>query len=100
MDPQHIAQLSFDPPQKIGLFKIFSKSENEIVFGEEDKHLDFKVSLLQEVNPDTPQVKNFYCTTVVKYNNRLGRIYFFVVKPFHKLIVPRMMKQIIKKVSS
>ncbi|GAD83555.1 DUF2867 domain-containing protein [Nocardia asteroides] len=30
-------------------------------------------------------------TTVVRYRNALGRLYFFVVRPFHRRLVPRML---------
>jgi hypothetical protein len=37
---------------------------------------------------------NFYSSTIVHYNNLLGRVYFFFVKPFHKLIIHAMLKMI------
>lgn len=30
-------------------------------------------------------------TTVVRYRNALGRLYFFVVRPFHRRLVPLML---------
>ena len=35
-----------DNARRIGFFKVYSTSEAEIVVGEDDKHLDFRVSLL------------------------------------------------------
>ncbi|WP_417189105.1 DUF2867 domain-containing protein, partial [Bacteroides sp.] len=34
-------------------------------------------------------------TTVVQYHNALGKAYFFFIKPFHKMIVPRIAKELI-----
>ena len=34
-------------------------------------------------------------TTVVQYHNALGKAYFFFIKPFHKMIVPRVAKELI-----
>lgn len=33
-------------------------------------------------------------TTVVKYNNWLGRAYFFIIRPFHGIIVKSILKHV------
>ena len=73
---------------QIGLFKVFDKNEHEIILGENDKHLDFRVSLFLDRTNNT-----FTVSTIVKFHNWLGRLYFLPVKPFHKLIVPTMVKE-------
>ena len=35
--------------------------------------------------------------TVVKFNNRLGRLYFFFIRPFHKVIIRSMLKRVAKR---
>ncbi|HEY9262890.1 DUF2867 domain-containing protein [Chitinophaga sp.] len=60
-------------------------TEKELILGENDKHLDFRVSLYLQQQPAAQQL---LCTTTVHYNNRWGKRYFFFVKPFHRLIVP------------
>ena len=95
---ENIEHLSFEPSQQVGFFKVLSKTEDEILFGEDDKHLNFKVSLLQERDPQDNGIKRLTCSTVVKYNNWLGRVYFFIVKPFHQMVVPSMMKRMIKEI--
>jgi len=45
-----------------------------------------------------PPTKNLIISTTVKYNNWFGKIYFLPVKPFHKRIVPTMLKGIIKEI--
>ena len=79
--------------EKIGFFNLYNRTNNEVILGEDDKHLDFRVSLLLE-NPDQDSgVKKIIITTVVTYNNWMGRIYFFFIKPFHRLVVRDMMKK-------
>lgn len=85
-----------EPGERLGVFKVFSKSENEVVLGEDDKHLNFRVSLFLE-QQTTGTSKSLIISTTVKFNNSFGRLYFIPVRPFHKLIVPTMLKGIIKK---
>ncbi len=80
---------------RAGIFKIYGKSENEIIFGEDDKHLDFRVSLLYEQCEE--KKKKVSVTTAVKFNNALGRVYFFFIKPFHRMIVPILFKRKFKQ---
>ena len=82
--------------EQIGLFKVFHKSENEIVLGENDKHLNFRVSLL--LSEKDEQTKNLFVSTTVVFHNWLGRLYFLPVKPFHKLIVPKMLETMIEEI--
>jgi hypothetical protein len=76
----------------IGFIKIFSVEENEILLGADDKHLNFRVSVYNSEEP----THNIKVTTLVKYNNRFGKIYMALIKPFHVLIVKRMVKQAYK----
>ncbi len=75
--------------EEIGLFKIYDITDNEIIAGEDDKHLNFRVSVLKKKN-------KVFTSTFVQYNNLFGRIYMTIVMPFHKLIVKAMLKNAIK----
>ncbi|WP_234848948.1 DUF2867 domain-containing protein [Sinorhizobium medicae] len=69
----------------IGFFPVLSRSENELVLGVDDRHLDFKVSILlfwEEENDFKVVV-----TTVVHCHNILGRAYLRLIRPFHVLVV-------------
>ncbi len=74
---------------KVGPFPILSESENRIVLGLDDRHLDFRIVF------DTVQLSDSATkatlTTVLKRHNIWGRAYLAVVLPFHKLIVPAML---------
>jgi len=83
--------------ERAGLFKVFDKNSNEIVLGEDDKHLDFRVSLLIDRSKKHPEENLLTISTTVKYHNWLGVLYFLPVRPFHKLIVPAMLKNIISR---
>lgn len=82
----------------LGLFKVFDKSDNEVLLGEDDKHLDFRVLFLLIQNGNSNYV--FTLTTPVRFHNAFGRFYFAIIKPFHQFIVPAMMNNIVKKVKS
>lgn len=69
---------------------ILYKNDNEIVMGENDKHLYYRVSVYKK----TGQYSEIYLTTNVKFNNRSGKVYFTFIKPFHKLVVKSMLKKI------
>jgi hypothetical protein len=84
--------------EQIGLFKVMDKTPQEMVLGEDDKHLNFRVSLLLDTALSQSQQKNLIITTTVKFNNVFGRLYFLPVRIFHKLIVPSMLKGIIKEI--
>ncbi|MDW9378853.1 DUF2867 domain-containing protein [Chryseobacterium sp. JV558] len=83
--------------ERIGIFKVFDKTNNEIVIGEDDQHLDFRVSLLFDKNKEHLDKKSITISTTVKFHNWLGVLYFLPVRPFHKLIVPAMLKNMIGK---
>ncbi len=65
-------------------FSVIDKSESEIVMAEDDKHLYFRTSLSVERTSDQ-NVDMIYLTTLVHFHNIWGKLYFAIVKPFHKL---------------
>nr|WP_245545294.1 DUF2867 domain-containing protein [Phocaeicola abscessus] len=75
---------------------ICEKKTNEIVFGKADKHLTFHTSLLCGKYFNGRQ--ELRITTVVKYHNALGRIYFFFIRPFHIVIIKSLLKKIAKSI--
>lgn len=85
---------------RVGIFKVFDKTSNEIVLGEDDKHLDFRVSLLFDKNQGGQDENSLTISTTVKFHNWLGVLYFLPVRPFHRLIVPAMLKNIIGKLEN
>lgn len=78
---------------RVGIFKIYSKSAHEIILGEDDKHLDFRLSVLCQMRSSAMISPNLTVSTVVHCHNLLGRIYIFVIAPFHRLIVQSMLRR-------
>jgi hypothetical protein len=72
---------------RIGIFKVYGKSETEIVLGEDDKHLDFRLSVLRTPDLSPTLGGQLTVSTVVHCHNLLGRAYIFVIAPFHRLVV-------------
>ena len=82
---------------KTGIFKVTDFNEQEVVFSEDDKHLKFYLSIF--LDQSVSQKSKVTATTMVIYNNVMGRIYFFIVKPFHRIIIPALLKGLLKKVN-
>jgi hypothetical protein len=73
-------------------FPVIDRSESEIVMAEDDKHLYFRTSLFVKKTSDQ-NLENVYLTTLVKFHNIWGKLYFAPVKPFHKLIMRTLLKK-------
>jgi hypothetical protein len=70
----------------IDFFLIVSRRPDELVIGDDDRHLDFRASVLQRASGDG-QARELVATTAVHCHNLLGRVYLFVISPFHRLVV-------------
>ncbi|MFZ4928900.1 DUF2867 domain-containing protein [Chryseobacterium sp. Mn2064] len=86
--------------EQVGIFKIFDKTDHEIIIGEDDKHLDFRVSLLYDPTKDKNKENCLTISTTVKFHNWLGVLYFLPVRPFHQLIVPAILKRMITQLNT
>ncbi|WP_458129667.1 DUF2867 domain-containing protein [Pseudomonas sp. Z2-11] len=80
---RHLASLA----NRVGVFKVYSTNQTEIVLGEDDKHLDFRISILCSEEAEPEGNRQLVFSTVVQCHNRLGRAYIFVIAPFHRLVV-------------
>jgi hypothetical protein len=74
--------------EKIARFTLFAQGENEIVAGGDDKHLDFRVSVLRVNEGGADKV---VLTTVVSPHNFFGKAYLFFILPFHRVGVRTIM---------
>jgi hypothetical protein len=77
-----------------GLMTISTKSETETVVLLGDKHLDAYMSVYVA---GKDKLQTVMAITLVRYHNSLGKIYFFFIRPFHKIIVKSMLKNILNK---
>jgi hypothetical protein len=79
----------------IGIFPVVSETRNRLVAGFNDKHLDFRVVVdIAPCGQGEGKGQNVTATTLVLTHNLLGRIYLAVIMPFHRLIVPTMLRQV------
>jgi hypothetical protein len=67
--------------EKIGPWPIFFIGENEIVAGRDNKHIDFRLSVLKAVDDEGSDI---VVSTVCAVHNLFGKIYLFFVVPFHR----------------
>jgi hypothetical protein len=77
---------AIDGRDRIGFFPVFARSPSEIILGEDDRHLDFRASVLMLAD-DGAGSRRLIVTTVVRCHNLLGQAYLRVIQPFHVLIV-------------
>jgi len=70
---------------KVGPFWILAVSNEEIVAGQDDQHLDFRVRFTKSAGLDV--------RTEVYFRNWAGRFYFALIRLGHVLIVRSMLKR-------
>jgi hypothetical protein len=67
--------------EKIGPWPIFFIGDNEIIAGRDNKHMDFRLSVLKAIDGDAISV---VVSTVCTVHNVFGKIYLFFITPFHR----------------
>ena len=73
-----------------------AKNDHETVLLLSDKHLDAYLS----VHVDNKENhKTISAITLVNFKNKLGRVYFFFIRPFHGLIVKSSLKRLVHKIA-
>ncbi|MBS1161243.1 MAG: hypothetical protein H6R15_3662 [Proteobacteria bacterium] len=76
---QAVPQAPFRVGQQLGVFRILHLAPGEAILGEDDRHLDFRVSLLSAAG-------QLRVSTLVRPHNVFGWLYLAIVLPFHHLI--------------
>lgn len=82
------ARSEYRAGEKIGPWPIFFIGVNELVAGRDNKHLDFRLSVLKAVDGDA---SNVVISTICTVHNVFGKIYLFFIVPFHRLGVRSLM---------
>jgi hypothetical protein len=72
---------SYRVGENIGPWPIFFIGDNEIVAGRDNKHLDFRLSVLKAIDGDAMSV---VVSTICTVHNLFGKIYLFFIIPFHR----------------
>lgn len=74
---------------RIGIFRVYETLPGEVVLGEDDRHLDFRLSMQRSAD-------QLVAVTVVHCHNLLGRSYIRVIAPFHRMVVRSMLNRAAK----
>lgn len=82
-----------EQPQRIGIFKLYEAGPLEVVVGEDDRHLNFRASVLYRPAGDPAAESTLVLSTVVHCHNLLGRNYLRVIAPFHRLVVQSFLRR-------
>lgn len=69
---------------RVDFFRVYDRRPHEIILGEDDRHLDFRLSVLVD---ESESSRRLIATTVVSFNHLAGRAYIAAIAPFHRLIV-------------
>lgn len=79
----------------IDFFTVLSRSDNEVIVGEDDWHLNFRASVL--IRSDRNGRAQLFATTAVRCQNSIGRIYLALITPFHRSIVRASLRRAARK---
>ncbi len=81
---------SYAAGDTIGPWPLFFLSEQELVAGRNNKHLDFRLSVLRTSakpgvgQPGEKRAAQVVISTVCTTHNTFGKLYLFFIVPFHK----------------
>ena len=75
----------------VGPFRVVRADEAEVLVATDDRHLDGRLALV------TRGGRELVAITAVSFNGRLGRGYFAIVKPFHRRIVPTLLRSVARQ---
>jgi hypothetical protein len=88
--PRAKSPRSYQPGERAGLFRVYSSDPFELILSEDDRHLDFRLSICKTKSEAGVLVT---ISTVVLMHNRVGRIYMTVVEPFHRVLARSMVQR-------
>lgn len=78
---------------KIGPWPLFLVGENELIAGRDNKHMDFRLSVLKVGDG---HAANVVVTTVCSVHNLFGRIYLALIVPFHRAGVQALLSRAVR----
>lgn len=79
----------YEQGERIGVFEFYGRSDHEVIAGANDKHLDFRLSVLRRKEGKVDRVT---VTTLVRRHNLAGRLYLRSILPFHELGVRALLR--------
>jgi hypothetical protein len=91
---KHAGTPHLQPGGRVGPFTVQSLRSDCIIVGDDDTHLNFRISVLKTERDGQGFIT---VSTGVEIHNSLGRIYMFVVKPFHRFLARYMLWRAVKE---
>lgn len=86
---KHSSNLDFTIGKRVASFTVHATYTNELIVGHDDIHLNYRISTHKSFRDGNAFIT---VSTAVEIHNRLGHLYMFFVKPFHRFIAPYMIK--------
>ncbi|WP_133140526.1 DUF2867 domain-containing protein [Legionella genomosp. 1] len=78
--------------KRVGLFKLHDFTDDELLFGEDDKHLDVRM-IIQRTT------RSIQLTTLIQYKNAWGKLYFTIIRVFHQQIIKSQLRNLITQLN-
>jgi hypothetical protein len=78
---------------KIGPWPVFFVGENEIIAGRDNRHMDFRLSVLKVADGAAASV---VVSTICSVHNLFGTIYLALIVPFHRSGVQALLSRAVK----
>src|SRR5262245_54840706 len=91
MKPQ--VKTTYRVGDKIGPWPVFFVGENEIIAGRDNKHMDFRLSVLKVKDGAAASV---VVSTICSVHNLFGTIYLSLIVPFHRSGVQALLSGAVK----
>ena len=81
---------ALDNGESYGFMSLAERTADETIVALDDKHLVAYMSIYIEGG-------EVFASTVVRYHNKLGVVYFNLIRPFHVLVVKNLFKQMMRE---
>jgi hypothetical protein len=78
---------------RVGRWTLYATAQNELITGADDRHLDFRVSVLRSGGVTSGRV---FLSTAVRTHNTLGRTYLAAILPFHRFGITQLLARAIQ----
>ncbi len=79
---EYYKDVTFEPGSVLGGWQVYLKSENEVIVGLNRSYIDLRLSVFYD-----KEAGFITLTTLAKYNNLTGRLYFIPVKYGHQIVL-------------
>ncbi len=90
---QVVQEHAYAVGDRIGVFEFYGRTEDEVITGADDKHLDFRVSVRRR---RSGKVDHITVTTLVKRHNLAGRAYLAAILPFHEMGIRSLLRNAVR----